>query len=165
MAKEATNLKPSMQIELYCLVVYKILTNIPLSMRELRNRPPKKSDLIIFYVSSSSSYKTRCHFEQHTKSRGSDVCLLCMHSSHANSCLWWSRSKCLPNSYQSDIWWLMTTSKDSYQLVLVRIYHSCAIVKASLALMTWICILRTLLSGWSFLFILITRIKKKTLKM
>ena len=44
----------------------KTLANIPLSTRELRNRPPKKSDFVIFFLSfflSSFSYKT---LDQHS---------------------------------------------------------------------------------------------------
>ena len=60
---------------------------------------------------------------------------------------------------QSDIWWLKTARRTSYQPVLVRIYRNCAILEAWLPseawllfMACWICILRTLLSGWSFLF-------------
>ena len=55
--QEATNPKPSMQREWYCLAVHKVLTNMPLSTWELRNRPLKKSDFDIFLL-SSFSYKT-----------------------------------------------------------------------------------------------------------
>jgi len=65
-------------------------------------------------------------------------------------CLWWLHSSCL---LQSDIWWLTTARRSSYQSVLVRIYCNRAIVEARFPFMTCrICILRTLLSGWSFVF-------------
>ena len=48
--------------------------------------------------------------------------------------------------------WLTTTRRNFYQPVLVRIYCNCAIREAWLPFMT--CILRTLLSGWSFLFMI-----------
>ena len=60
-------------------------------------------------------------------------------------CLWWLHSRFLQNPCQSDIWCLTTTRRNSYQPVLVRMYHNCAIVEAWLPLMTCrICILRTL---------------------
>ena len=63
--------------------------------------------------------------------------------------LWWLHLRCLPNPCQSDIWWLTTARRNSYQPLLV--YRNCAIVEAWLPFMTCrICILRTLLSGWSF---------------
>ena len=51
-------------------------------------------------------------------------------------CLWWLRSRCFPNPCQSDIWWLMTARRNSYQPVLVRIFRNCAIVEAWLPFMT-----------------------------
>jgi len=70
-------------------------------------------------------------------------------------CWWWLRSRCLSNPCQSDIWRLMTARRNSYQPVLFRIYRNCAIVGAWLPfVMCRICILRALLSGWSFLFMI-----------
>ena len=72
MSIEATNPKPSMQREWYCLAVHKkILANVPLSTRELRNRP---SDFIAaFFLSffllsrtkllTSIAYKTKAVIE------------------------------------------------------------------------------------------------------
>ena len=66
-------------------------------------------------------------------------------------CLRWLRSRCLPNLCQSDIWWLTTTRRNSYQPVLVCIYHNCAVVEAWLPfMMCRICILRTLLARLKF---------------
>ena len=66
-------------------------------------------------------------------------------------CLRWLRSRCLPNLCQSDIWWLTTARRNSYQPVLVCIYHNCAIVEAWLPFMTCrICIFRTLLARLKF---------------
>jgi len=57
-----------MQREWYCLAVTKTLANIPLSTRELRNRPPKKSDFVIFFLSSFFfSYKTLDYHSLQTK--------------------------------------------------------------------------------------------------
>ena len=42
----------------------------------------------------------------------------------------WLRSRCLTNPCQSDIWWLTTAGRNSYQPVLVRIYRNCAILEA-----------------------------------
>ena len=82
--------------------------------------------------------------------------------------LWLSWLRLSPS--QSDIWWLTTARRNSCQPVLVHIYRNlvlcpdhtslwhetnrnCAILEAWLPFMTcWIFILRTLLSGWSFLF-------------
>ena len=75
-------------------------------------------------------------------------------------CLWWLRLRCFLNPpCQSDIWWLTTARRNSYQPVLVHIFRNCAIVEAWLPFMTCrktyrICILRTSLSGWSFLFMI-----------
>ena len=76
MTKEATNPKPSMQREWYCLAVHKILANVPLSTWELRNRPLKKSDFDIFLLShtkllTSITYKLNqllSYFTQRTTS-------------------------------------------------------------------------------------------------
>ena len=79
------------------------------------------------------------------------------HNSLSNT--WWLCSRCFPNPCQSDISWLTTARRNSYQPVLVRIFRYCAIVKAWLPFMLCrktyrICILRTSLSGWSFLFMI-----------
>ena len=61
----------------------------------------------------------------------------------------WLRSRCLTNPCQSDIWWITTARRNSYQPVLVRIYRNCAILEAWLPseawipfMTCWICILR-----------------------
>ena len=76
--------------------------------------------------------------------------------------LWWLRLRCFPNPCESDNWWLTTARRNSYQPVLVRIF---------LTVPSWrrgflsrhvenvyttygICILRTSLSGWRFLFMI-----------
>ena len=83
------------------------------------------------------------------------TCEVAMQTHFITPCLWWLCSRCLPNPSQSDIWWLMTARKNSCQPVLVRIYRNCAIKEAWLPFRTCrICILRTLLSGWSFLFMI-----------
>jgi len=60
--------------------------------------------------------------------------------------------------------WLTTARRISYQTVLVRIFRNCAIVEAwlpfttcrkiNVSMMYGICILRTSLSGWSFVFMI-----------
>jgi len=42
----------------------------------------------------------------------------------------WLRSMCLTNPCQSDIWWLTTARRNSYQPILVRIYGNCANLEA-----------------------------------
>ena len=39
----------------------------------------------------------------------------------------WLRSRCLTNPCQSNLWWLTTARRNSYQPVLVRICRNCAI--------------------------------------
>ena len=50
-------------------------------------------------------------------------------------CLWCLCLRCFPNPCQSDIWWLTTAGRNSYQPVLVRIFRNCAIVEAWLPFM------------------------------
>jgi len=42
------------------------------------------------------------------------------------------------NPCQSDIWWLTTARRKSYQPVLVRIYRNCAIVEVWLPSEAWL---------------------------
>ena len=78
------------------------------------------------------------------------TCAYCACSVHmlthfTTLCLRWLRLRCLLNPCQSNIWWLTTARRNSYQPVLVRIYRNCAIVEAWLPFMTCrIWILRTL---------------------
>ena len=60
MAKEATNPNQAYRENDTAYQFTKTLANIPLSMRELRNRPPKSWILSSFFLLSSSSfsYKT-----------------------------------------------------------------------------------------------------------
>ena len=139
MAKEATNTKPSMQREWYCLAVHKNTREHTVEYAGAEKQTPPKSRISSSFFLSSFffSYKTldlhslqtkaliellhaqndiafvvvapfrpfvcklarwwqfwlaailqssnTTPFEQHTKGRGSDVCLLLMHSSHANA--------------------------------------------------------------------------------
>ena len=82
-----------------------------------------------------------------------------MQTRFTTRCLWWLGSRCFPNPCQSDIWWLTIARRNSYQPVLVRIFRNCAIVEALLPFMTCrktyrLCIVRTSLSDWSFLFMI-----------
>ena len=88
------------------------------------------------------------------------MCAYCTCAVHIQThfttlCWWWLHSSCLLNPCQSDILWLTATRRNFYQLLLVRIYRKCAIVEVWLPfMMCRICNLRTLLSGWSFLFMI-----------
>ena len=97
---------------------------------------------------------TRRHFEQvEVQTCAYCACAVHMQTNFTTLCLWWLRSRCLPNPCQFDIWWLTTARRNSCQSVLVRIYRTCSIVEAWLPFMICrVCTLRPLLSGWSFLF-------------
>ena len=97
---------------------------------------------------------TRRHFEQvEVQTCAYCACAVHMQTNFTTLCLWWLRSRFLPNPCQFDIWWLTTARRNSCQSVLVRIYRTCSIVEAWLPFMICrVCTLRPLLSGWSFLF-------------
>ena len=58
------------------------------------------------------------------------ACAVPMQMHFTTLCLWWLHSRCLPNPFQSDIWWITTASRNSYQFVLVRIYYNCDVMEA-----------------------------------
>ena len=63
------------------------------------------------------------------------TCAYCTCTVHMQSyftTLWlsWLHLRCLMNPCQFDIRWLTTARRNSYQPVLVRIYHNCAILEA-----------------------------------
>ena len=55
------------------------------------------------------------------------TCAVHMQTHFITLCLWWLCSRCFPNPCQSDIWWLTTARRNSYQPVLVHICCNCAI--------------------------------------
>ena len=96
----------------------KILANVPLSTRELRSRPPKKVDFVIFLLShtkllTSIAYKLKqLLYLLHIRSS-------CANVFYHSLPMIWLHSSCLLNPCQSDILWFATTRRNSYQPVLV----------------------------------------------
>ena len=143
----------------YCLAVHKlkILANVLLGMRELRNRPPKKSDFVysrtkLLPTNSSSYWATLtqndiafvvvapfspfvcklarvavlaswgtqqkfCHFNQQKKNNRGSAQFTCKRI-FITLCLWWLRSRCLPNPCQSE-------SMSSGSRPPVRVFSKC----------------------------------------
>ena len=93
---------------------------------------------------------TGYHFEQHKKVEV-QTCAYCACAVHMQThfttlCLWWLHSNCLLIPCQSDIWWLMTARRNSYQHILS--VSTIAVPSWRHGFLSWrvkICILRTLL--------------------
>ena len=130
----------------------KIHANVPLSTRELRNRPSKKSDFVIFLLSdtkllTSIAYKLKqilSYFTHRTTSLSSQQPLSARLPANWQEWRYWPAA--VPRScnttpfWTANIWWLKTARRNSYQPLVVCI--NCAIVEAWLPLVT--CILKTL---------------------
>ena len=99
MAKEATNTKPSVQIDIYCQAVHKNVYTLEYA--------GAKKQIIDFVIFLSYSF----FFLIYTK-------LLTSIAYQLKQCLW--------NPSQSVIWWLITTRRNFYLPVHVQIYCDCA---------------------------------------
>ena len=104
------------------VVSYKLLTSIAYKLKQLLSYFTLWTLIVLGSPFVCKLAVLWCNVILSNKVEGSEVCLLRMRSSHAmhftTLCLWWLHSRCLPNPFQSDIWWITTASRNSYNLYL-----------------------------------------------